>query len=845
MPRQKATRDLLPDLPIHGRLTELRKALSRGHAVLTAEPGSGKTTLVPLLLLDESWLDGRRILMLEPRRPAARMAARRMATLLGEAVGDTVGYQVRFERKISARTRIEVLTEGLLLRRLQADPELEGVGLLIFDEFHERNLQGDLSLALSLDVASGLRDDLRLLVMSASLDPQPLEALMPATSINAPGRIHPVEIGHAEKDAELRDPVPGCMRALVPALAQTDGDVLVFLPGRREIERMRSEVAANWAGEVDALTLYGDMPSADQDAVLCGVGPRRRVIMTTDIAETSLTIEGVQAVVDSGLARKPAFEPNTGLTRLETRRISKASALQRAGRAGRLGPGRCYRTWTVARQARMQDWTPPELMEADLAPLVLELAKWGVVDSADLRWLDPPPVAHWGQAVELLQLLGAVDDHGRITGAGRHMARFPTHPRLAHVLVAATNRDGQRLAADVAALLSERDPMQRGRGAMRTADLGLRLDALVAMRRKEPVSGGFDRGSLRQIDRVAQQFLRLCVEPSDPGSDRMGTGQCLALAYPDRVAMCTSADGRRYLMRNGRAALLDESDPLRGSAFLAVAGVDAGRREGVIWLAAPMVWDEFEQLFAEQIRTRREVRWDPGRRDVVARLVRRLGAILLSDEAVALLADDPVPQLLLEQIREQGLAAFFDDPVDLRARVQLIGEADDKRDWPDFSAQGLLASLEEWLLPWLRNGEGARQLRKIKLHEVLTGALGWERVQRLDQWLPSHFETPAGTRRRIQYGLDGSPVLAVPLQEMLGLREGPCLADGRVPLVLHLLSPAGRPLQLTNDLAAFWAGAYVEVKKEMRGRYPKHYWPDDPAGAQATRFTKRRMRKDP
>ena len=812
--------------------------------MLTAEPGSGKTTLVPLLLQDEPWLDDRKILMLEPRRPAARMAARRMATLLGESVGDTVGYQVRFERKVSAHTRIEVLTEGLLLRRLQADPELKGVGLLIFDEFHERNLQGDLSLALSLDVASGLRDDLRLLVMSASLDAQPLIAMMPASAIDAPGRVHPVEIDHADADADLRDPVPGCMRALLPALSQTAGDVLVFLPGRREIEHMRSEVVANWSDEVDALTLYGDMPAADQDAVLRGGGPRRRVIMTTDIAETSLTIEGVEAVVDSGLARKPAFEPNTGLTRLETRRISKASALQRAGRAGRLGPGRCYRCWTLARQARMQDWTPPELMEADLAPLVLELANWGVVDAAELRWLDPPPEAHWQQAVGLLCQLDAIDEHGRITRMGRQMARFPAHPRLAHLLVAAASRAEQQLAADIAALLSERDPLRSGRDRKRTADIGLRLDGLSAMRDRQAFSSDIDRASLRQIDKVAQQFLQLCTGPSGTGTARLDAGQCLALAYPDRVAMCTSTDGRRYLMRNGRAALLDESDPLRGRPFLAIAGVDAGRREGIIWLAAPMLKAEFEQLFADQIGEQREVRWDPGRRDVVARLVRRLDAILLNDEAVALHADDPVPQLLLEQIRQQGLAAFFEDPLDLRARVQLIRTVDDKQDWPDFSEQGLLDSLEAWLLPWLRSGEGARQLRTVRLGEVLTGSLGWERVQQLDHWLPTHFETPAGTRRRVQYGLDGSPVLAVPLQEMLGLREGPVLADGRVPLVLHLLSPAGRPLQLTTDLAAFWAGAYVEVKKEMRGRYPKHYWPDDPAASQATRFTKRRMKKD-
>ena len=845
MQRQKATRDLLPELPIHASLDELRMALSRGHAVLTAEPGSGKTTLVPLLLLQEPWLAGHKILMLEPRRPAARMAARRMAALLGEAVAGTVGYQVRFERKVGADTRIEVLTEGLLLRRLQADPELKGVGLLIFDEFHERNQQGDLSLALSLDVASALRTDLRLLVMSASLDPLPLVSLMPAEAVNAPGRVYPVEVEQAETDAELRDPVPACMRALAAALSQTTGDVLVFLPGRREIERMRADVTTSWGTEVDALMLYGDMPAAAQDKVLQGGAGRRRVIMTTDIAETSLTIEGVHAVVDSGLARKPMFDPNTGLTRLQTRRISKASALQRAGRAGRLGPGRCYRAWTSARQARMEDWSAPEVVEADLAPLVLELANWGVVAADELKWLDPPPAAHWQQAVDLLRQLGAVDEKGCITGTGRQMVRFPAHPRLAHVLASAVGRLDQALASDVAALLSERDPLRRGRGHLRNADLGVRLDALASLRRKAPLSDSFDRSALQQIDRVAQQFLRLCSTSQETGSKQMDPGRCLALAYPDRVAMKASSDGRRYLMRNGRAAVLDESDPLQGRAFLAIAGVDAGRREGVIWLAAEIGRDEFEALFEDRIRAGREVRWDPDRRDLVARSVRRLDALLLGDEAVALKNDDPVAPLLMQQIRQQGLAAFFDDPVDLRARVQLMRQVYGDERWPDFSEQGLLAGLEEWLLPWLKNGVGARQLRKIRLQDVLSGVLGWEGVRELDRCLPTHFETPAGTRRAIRYALDGSPVLAVPLQEVLGMREGPRLAEGRAPLVLHLLSPAGRPLQLTNDLAAFWAGAYTEVKKEMRGRYPKHYWPDDPAASQATRFTKRKMQRDP
>ena len=830
----------MPDLPIRDSVTELQVALSAGHAVLTAEPGSGKTTLVPLLLLDEPWLEGRKILILEPRRPAARMAARRMAALLGEQAGETVGYQVRFERKVSAATRIEVLTEGLLLRRLQADPELPGVGLVIFDEFHERNLQGDLSLALCLDVCAGLRADLRLLVMSASLDAGPLAALLPATAVSAEGRLYPVEVHQAERDSELRDPLPACLQAFAAAVDDCNGDVLVFLPGRREIQRLHDQVASRWAGQLDALTLYGDMPAAAQDAVLQGCGPRRRAIIATDIAETSLTIEGVEAVVDSGLARRPSFDPNTGLTRLETRWISKASALQRAGRAGRLGPGRCYRTWTTARHARLEDWTPAEIVEADLAPLVLELANWGVTRADALRWLDRPPAAHWQQAVQLLGQLDALDEDGRISPVGREMARLPVHPRLAHMLVRARDAGEQRLAADLAALLSERDPMRRS--ATAGVDVDVRLNALAALRNRRRLPTGADRTAVQQVDRVAQQFLRLCADAGrDSGSVRPDAGSCLALAYPDRVAVGDASQPRRYLMRNGRAALLDEADALCGSEFLAIADVDAGRRDGVVRLAAALQRETFESLFGDQVVVQRELRWDAKRCDVVARSVRRLDALPLGDEAVTLCADDAVAELLLQQIRAQGLAAFFADPAELRARVVLVRELDPAGDWPDYSEQALLASLDDWLLPWLKPGQGARQLRAIQLQEVLTTRLGWDRMQRLEQWLPTHFDTPAGTRRRISYDVDGSPLLAVPLQEMLGMREGPRLAQGRLPLVLHLLSPAGRALQVTTDLAAFWAGAYGEVKKEMRGRYPKHYWPDDPAAAQATRFTKRRM----
>ncbi len=832
--------DELPDLPVKGRAAELCAALRDGHLILSAEPGSGKTTLAPLLLLGEAWLDGRKIVMLEPRRPAARMAARRMAALLNEPVGATVGYQVRFDRKVSADTRIEVLTEGLLLRRLQADPELSDVGLLIFDEFHERNLQTDLSLALALDVVDSLRQDLRLLVMSASIDATPLVRLLPAGVLSVAGRTFPVSIHHADRDVELRDPVPACLRALTQAIAETGGDVLVFLPGRREIDALREQAVERWGMALRVESLYGDMSADEQDRVLYGHGQRRRVILSTDIAETSLTIEGIGAVVDSGLARKPVFDPNTGLTRLETRWISKASALQRSGRAGRLGPGSCFRAWSTARQQRLSDWTPAEISEADLAPLVLELANWGV-DSADgLRWLDPPGEAHWGQAADLLRQLGAIDTEGRISAVGRDMARLPVHPRLAHLLASAGSRKARRPAADIAALLSERDPLRGDRVVDSGADIISRLDALAAWRSDKAVMRNIF--GLRRVDQTAQQLMRLLGDERSADGTAMSPGRALALAYPDRVAMCTSADGRRYLMRNGRAALLRESDPLTGTRYLAVGEVDAGRRDGFIRLAAALSDEEFEELFADAIAARREVRWDAKQHDVIARRMRRLDAITLSEESDALKPDDPVDQVLFEQLRRQGLFSVFKDPVQLRARLMWMRRIDRDKDWPDVSEEALLDGLDEWLAPWLKPGEGVAQLRKLSLADMLTAFLGWERMQRLDALLPTYLDTPAGTRRSIDYAVNGGAVLAVPLQEVLGMHESPQLAQGKVPLVLHLLSPAGRPLQVTSDLSAFWAGAYNEVKKEMRGRYPKHYWPDNPADAQATRYTKRRMR---
>ncbi|MBT8440165.1 MAG: ATP-dependent helicase HrpB, partial [Gammaproteobacteria bacterium] len=792
-------------------------------------------------LLDTPWLQGKKIIMLEPRRPAARMAAHRMAGLRGEKTGETVGYQVRFERKISQCTRIEVLTEGLLLKRLQADPELTDVGLVIFDEFHERNLVADLSLALCLDVCQSLRDDLRLLVMSASMDTAKLTGLLKAKNITAQGQLHPVAIHYANQDSQLSDAVDACVPLISHALQAVEGDVLVFLPGRGEINRLQAIAEEKWSDSIEVLTLFGELGTKEQDRVLNPESRKsRRLILSTDIAETSLTIEGLEAVVDSGRVRKPVFQANSGLTRLETRWVSRASALQRTGRAGRLGPGQCFRAWTESRQQRFDDWIVPEILQADLSTLVLELAAWGVTDPADLAWLDMPPKGHWQQAVELLQQLQALDAQGKITQQGQQMALLPMHPRLAHMLINASDEQSQRLAADIAALLSDRDPLLRVRGHTLPIDISLRLSVLSDWREHNKTSGA-DRNRLRQLDRLSVQFLKNKTSLPHNDDGMLSVGRCLALAYPDRIAK-RRLQGNSYLMTNGKGVIIPEDDSLVNSEYLVIADLDAGKREGRAWLAASIDKTEIEQLFAVQINHQRITQWDDKNRKVVAREIHTLGEIRLAEKQVALQPQDQVTEVLLAQIRNQGLALFAgqDKFNSLRARIQTIRHHDSNADWPDVSDNALIEKLEEWLLPWLDNVDS---LKQVNLFEALQAWLGWDKQQRLNQLLPATFQTPAGSQRKIEYDFNEAPLLKVPLQEMLGLSVSPTIAGGRINLVIHLLSPAGRPLQVTSDLAAFWKDAYQEVKKEMRGRYPKHYWPDDPASSEATRFTKKRMKK--
>ncbi len=865
---------VLPELPINTCLVELGQALKAGHVTLTASTGSGKTTIVPLSLLDQPWLAGKKIIMLEPRRPAARMAAHRMAQLLGEKTGQTVGYQVRFERQISVDTRIEVLTEGLLLKRLQSDPELSDVGLIIFDEFHERSLVADVSLALCIDVCQGLRDDLRLLIMSATLDSDRLGQLLKAKNISAKGRLFPVTMHYAEQDFPLDDVVEACLPLIDKALGLVKADVLVFLPGRKEIGRLQTLAEQKWPDDCEVFTLYGDLSTEKQDQILNPSNrKRRRLILATDIAETSLTIEGIEAVVDGGRVRKPVFQPNNGLTRLQMQWVSKASASQRTGRAGRLGPGHCFRAWTKSFEQRLEDFITPEIFQADLAATVLEVAAWGINQADQLQWFDFPPHAHWQQAVGLLYRLGALDIHGYITAQGREMSVIPVHPRLAHMLLQATAEEDKVTVADIAALLTDRDPLIRNPGGIAPVDITLRLSMLNRWRQcwrdqRQSVQGA-DIKTLKQLERLSTQFLKLLPHKKRPAEKKaleergregkavgekareqkqqakgLSAGAYLAMAYPDRIAKRRS-NGGGYLMANGRGVTLPQDDPLIATEYLVIANLDAGKRDGRAWLAAAIDFSEIENLFAGQIQHQRLTVWDDNHQKVIARQQSRLDKLTLTETQVPIQKDERVIDILVEQVKKQGLALFGDsDKLEsLRARIQILHQLKTFGDWPDMSEPGLLANLDAWLVPWMDNISSLKQLKQIDLVSALQSWLGWDKQKQLDKLMPELYQTPAGTNRKIQYNLNEQPTLSVPLQEMLGVSETPTIAGGQLPLVIHLLSPAGRPLQVTKDLATFWQGAYQEVKKEMRGRYPKHYWPDDPASAAATRFTKKHLKK--
>jgi ATP-dependent helicase HrpB len=806
------------DLPVALALPELRRALDVGTtALLSAPPGSGKTTLVPLALLDAPWLAGQSIVVLEPRRLAARKAAERMADLLGQRAGDTVGYTTRFDRKVGPATRIEVVTEGVLTRRLLADPALEGTGLIVFDEFHERSLEADLALVLCCEVRSALRPELRLLVMSATLETRGLAgALGEVPTIRAEGRLYPVEIVWLGSDAAPLDlRVAAAARR---ALAETPGDVLVFLPGMAEIRRAERQLLQRLdPARIEVHPLHGELPPARQQAALLpSATGRRKVVLASAVAETSLTIEGVTAVVDSGLARRAVWSPRTGMGRLVTVPAARANAEQRRGRAGRLAPGICYRLWSEALERGRPAQLPPEIADADLTPLALDLAAWGATDPMRLGWPTPPPAAALDRAQELLRQLGALDATGRVTAHGRDMARLPLHPRLAHMLLEARRLGFAATALAVAALLSGRDPWRED-----GPDLALRLSRMK--------SGGLPQ----ELARTLRQLRRLAGSAGEPIEPER-CGAALALAFPERIGQRRGSAGA-FRLASGRGAVLDAGEPLAAENWLVAAELDDAGADARIRLAARLSAADLDRVSAGRLVERDEVVWDRRQQAVTARRLTMLDSLVLHERIV----DDPDPaataDALVAGVRDlgPGALAWTREAAALRARIAFL-HRHEPESWPVTDDAALLRAVRQWL-----ELNPARRPAEIDVGAVLAGLLDHVSRRRLDAEAPTHATVPSGSRLPIDYGQD-PPVLAVRLQEMLGSAATPTVRGGRTPLVLHLLSPAQRPIALTRDLAGFWATGYPAVRKELRGRYPRHVWPEDPLSAAATARAKPR-----
>ncbi|PTD17995.1 ATP-dependent helicase HrpB [Sphingomonas fennica] len=838
----------MTDLPIHAVLPDLLAALrAQSSAVLVAPPGAGKTTAVAPALLGEAWCDGQ-ILLLSPRRLAARAAAERMAALAGEPVGRTIGYATRMDSKQSAATRILVLTEGIFRNRIQADPELAGVSAVLFDEVHERSLDSDFGLALALDAQGALRPDLRLVAMSATLDGARFAALMDdAPVIESEGRSWPLTLRHIGRRAEARieDEMAAAIRR---ALADEEGSLLAFLPGVAEIERT-AERLAGLPADIAIHRLHGTLEPAEQRAAIAAPPPGiRKVVLATSIAETSLTLDGVRIVVDSGLARRPRYDRAAGVTRLSTERVSQAAATQRAGRAARQGPGTAYRLWEEAATAGLPRFDPPEILEADLSALLLDCANWGVTDPAALRWIDPPPAAAVAEARARLAVLGAIDGDGRPTPHGKAIAALPLPPRLAHMLVEAKARGWADVAAEVAVLLSE-----RGLGG-NDADLELRLRRWRGERGKRAEAA---RGLAKRWRRLVQHTSFLPGEEGEKGSPypparhsgrppplpeaerENALAACVALAFPDRVARRRDASGENWIAVGGRGFRLDPLSPLARGEWLAVAETQGSAAGARILSAAAIELADIEALFADRIAMVRDVRFDPATGGVIARRERRLGAVRLGGGPDDAPDRDAVAAALVEGVRQHGLGLlpWPESAVALRQRAAFARTHD--ASIPDLSDAALIAAIDEWLAPIVA---GRRRLDAVNpgdLAQALENILGWEGGRAIDRLAPARLATPAGSSHAIDYAADGGPAVELRPQALFGLTRHPMLADGRVPLVLRLTSPAGRPIQTTRDLPGFWAGSWAAVAKEMRGRYPRHPWPDDPAGADPTLRTKK------
>ena len=832
-------------LPVDSVIPDLQHALCcHSGALLHAPPGAGKTTRVPLSLLDAPWLTGT-IIMLEPRRLAAVNAARWMASLLGEEIGQTVGYAIRYDKKISSATRIEVVTEGILTRRLQSDPTLAGVSLVIFDEFHERNLKSDLALALCRDVQQGLRDDLKLLIMSATLDCEPVARLLGNVPVIASqGRSYPVEIRYLEREPEGRLPQIAA-GAVQQVLRESSGDILVFLPGYGEISRTRSLLQERLGDNGPLICpLYADLPFHEQERAILPA-ERRKVVLATTIAETSLTIQGVSVVIDGGWSRQPRFDPAKGLPRLETVRVSGAAADQRAGRAGRLGPGLCYRLWTVHTQRHLLPFTPPEITVTDLAALALELSLWGITDPAVLQWLDYPPVSALAEARRLLQQLGALDLRSGLTPLGRRMGTMGLHPRLARLFLAGQDAGCGGAAAICCALLAERDLLRRTPGMQRKLrsdnDLFDRYEFFIRWQHGTRDSE-VDPVSATAVERLVRQLRRDYSHGKDcVDFDASLISRLLLKAYPDRLAMQRGPGSDAYLLACGKGARLTGRSALHDEHFLVavqVEGGDAG--EGQIHLAASVNERVIREELHHLLTCERRVTWDEREGRVLVREEERLDALILSSRQVAAAGSDTL-SALLDGVVRKGLdkLSWSQAALQFRDRVVFCAGHFPEAGLPDMSDAGLAATVNAWLMPWLSGARSFIDVGKIDLLAAVRGMLSREQMRLIDEMAPGHLTVPSGSRVAVQYGGE-EPVLAVKLQELFGLGETPAVGGGRAPILLHLLSPAGRPIQVTRDLKGFWNGAYREVKKELKGRYPRHPWPDDPWSATPTKRTKRR-----
>ena len=850
-----------PERPAESPLAIALRAAFAAHrdAVLKAPPGAGKSTLVPLALLGEPWMRDRKILLLEPRRVAARAIARRMASLLGEPVGATVGYRMRLDTKVSRDTRIEVITEGVLTRMLQSDPELGAVGCVIFDEFHERSLQADLGLALCLDARAALEGSFRVLVMSATLDGARVATLLDdAPIVDVPGREFPVEIVYAGRGAPLlpggiESPERLVAQVVRRALGESSGDLLVFLPGAGEIRRVQSLLSDLAGPALQLLPLYGDLDAKEQDAALnpSAIGARR-IVLATNIAETSVTIPGVTVVVDAGLARRSRFDPVTGMSRLEVTRISRAAADQRAGRAGRTAPGRCYRLWSEGSQASLAAYTNAEITEADLSPLALELAQWGNEGAKGLAWMDPPPTPMLEQARDLLQRLEALDEAGSITPLGREMAALPLHPRLAHMLLAARSHQALPLAAELAALLSERDLLRQG-GAQRDPDVRTRLEML----RGEAGARNVERHVRQRLRDNAAQFLRLAERATHAGKrgteahgaaanvDSATAGMLLALAFPDRIGKRRAEGTGRYLLANGRGAVFPAATGLAAQEYIVAVELDDRDREARIDLAAPFEAAGLKALYGAQFAVEEQVEWDARSGAVLAQRQVRFGALVVEQKPLQSVPPEMAVAAMLAGVRQVGLDSLpWDDATrNLQSRLEFVRRLPHAphAPWPASDDASLLHALDEWLPRWLANITRREQLARLPLADALLGRLSGAQRRALEELAPREIVVPSGSRIRVDYSGDGGPAIAVRLQEVFGLTATPRIGGGTVPVSFQLLSPAHRPVQITRDLAGFWKSSYAEVRKEMRGRYPKHHWPDDPLSAPPTRGARRRI----